>query len=94
MEDLGYSEKDVRRFARQLEERLNATDAADAREAARQRQFDSLLDQIGREADSASRAGRSDGPAASGFNAPRRPAPPEYRDLGRSYRQRLLKKGS
>ena len=94
MDDLGYSEEDVRRFARKLEDRLNAADPKNLREAAERRQFEALLDRMDRDAGGATLRGEGDGPAAGGFAAPRRPTPAEYQDLSRSYKQRLLRKSN
>lgn len=92
LDELGYNEKDVARFTEQLQERLNQGDALTPAESARARQFDAILEQIGREASATERRGgdklKKD---AGGFNAPRREAPLDYRQLERIYKQRLLR---
>lgn len=92
LNELGYTEADAKRFAEQLEKRLNAGDAQSPAEQARKRQFEAILEQMGRDASAAERRA-SDGPRqdAGGFAAPRREAPMDYRQLERIYKERLLK---
>ena len=91
LDEMGYTESDLRRFADRLEERLNRQAADSEAEAARQRQFDSILERINRGAQADRRdAGSGPREAAEGFSAPARPAPPEYRRRQREYEQRIL----
>ena len=91
LREMGYSENDLRQFADQLEQRLNDRAADTDAEAARQRQFDAILDRINRGAKSDARRGRTDQrEAAEGFDRPARPAPPEYRRRSQEYEQRIL----
>lgn len=91
LKEMGYSEADLRQFADRLEQRLNQTPADSAADAARQRQFDAILDRIGESARS-QQIGGSDAPreAAEGYSAPPRPAPRQYRQLQEEYERRVL----
>jgi hypothetical protein len=89
-EDLDVSDKELADFMRRLEERLADTGEDNSAEAqARRRQFDSILQSLKINGDSEDRKGDGSGSAASGFAAPRRPAPPEYRKAETQYKQRL-----
>ena len=91
LQEMGYTENDLRQFAERLEQRLNQTPAESAADAARQRQFEAILDRIDRSAQSQAIQG-NDGPreAAEGFAAPPRPAPRGYRRLQEEYERRVL----
>ncbi|MBX3442708.1 MAG: hypothetical protein KF774_09890 [Planctomyces sp.] len=90
-QELGFTDDELADFMQRLEDRLQDSGDDQSIEArTRRRQFDTLLEALRIDSSGESRGGGDGtGPAASGFSAPQRPAPPELRAAETKYRQRL-----
>ena len=91
LDELGWSEDNLRSFMQRLENRLADTGNDDSPEArARRRQFETLLRGVDFSSESTSREA-GDGPRAreGGFNVQRRPAPSEFQADEEAFKKRL-----
>jgi hypothetical protein len=91
LEDLGWTEDNLRDFMSRLEQRLadSGEDRSPAAEA-RRRQFQEVLRGLDYSAESQQReGGDGDRPVEEGFGAPRRPAPSEFRSDEEAFKKRL-----
>ncbi len=91
LDELGWTEDNLRNFMQRLESRLADTGDDDSPEArARRRQFETLLRGIDFNSQSTAREA-GDGPrsAEGGFNVQRRPAPSEFQADEEAFKKRL-----
>ena len=94
LKELGWTEEQARRFADRLADQLAADpDAADPREAARQKQFEEMLKALGRRQNAPSvRTGADiEGRDPGGVGPRDLPVPPEYEELYRAFRRSVAR---
>jgi hypothetical protein len=96
LEDLGWTEDNLRDFMSRLEQRLADTGEDQSPSAeARRRQFQEILRGLDYSAQSQRRDGSSgDRPVEEGFAAPRRPAPSEFRSDEEAFKKRLSRESA
>ena len=96
LEELGWTEDQLKRFADRLESQLAADPPADPREAARREQFEAMLTELGKRRRRVGnlRSGADIEGADPGGVGPRDlPVPPEYEELYRAFRRSVAGEG-
>lgn len=93
LDELGWTEEDMRRFTEKLEKRLNDSGEDVSPEAlARRRQFESMLEGLNLNAKTERRKGnKTKMERVQEFNSRNIPAPPEYRDQYEAFTKELSK---
>jgi hypothetical protein len=93
LDELGWTKEDAEKFAKRLEQQLNAPRDATSPEAeARQKQFEELLKSLTVTSSTSRREGDSKRQRRTQQNETRRlTLPPEYRELGEAYTKGLSK---